>query len=72
VIDVIANDTDVDSESLTIKSTNYTGKGSAIIENNKISYSPEIGFIGIEKITYLISARPKSRISDMSLLNLTA
>jgi len=55
IFDVLTNDSDVDDESLTIKSVNYTGKGRVIIENNKISYSPQKGFTGTEKITYLIS-----------------
>ncbi|NQZ21214.1 MAG: cadherin-like domain-containing protein [Colwellia sp.] len=54
-LDVIVNDTDVDNESLTIKSVSYAGKGRVVIENNKISYSPAKGFTGIEKVTYLIS-----------------
>ncbi|NQX83525.1 MAG: hypothetical protein HRS50_02340, partial [Mycoplasmataceae bacterium] len=50
-LDVLVNDTDVDNESLTIKSVSSSGQGSAVIENNKISYSPVKGFTGIEKIT---------------------
>jgi hypothetical protein len=55
LIDVLLNDTDVDNESLTMKSVGYSGQGRVVIENNKISYSPAKSFTGIEKITYLIS-----------------
>jgi len=55
LIDVLANDTDAENGSLTIKSVSYTGQGRVVIDNNKISYSPEKSFTGTEKVTYIIS-----------------
>jgi len=68
LLDVLVNDTDVDSESLTIKSVSYSGKGRVVIENNKISYSPEKGFVGTEKVTYIISdGKLESKIATLTV-----
>jgi hypothetical protein len=54
-IDVLSNDTDVEGDSLAIKSIDYSGQGQAIIENNSIVYTPEQSFSGMETLTYLVN-----------------
>ena len=55
VIDVLANDSDVDSgDSLTLSAVNYSGSGSASISGGKISYTPKSGFNGSETLQYTV------------------
>ncbi len=54
-INVLVNDTDIEKDTLTLKTINYTGKGSAVIKNNALHYSPAKGFVGSESITYIVS-----------------
>jgi len=54
IIDVIANDSDVDNDTLTLTTINYSGTGSASISDNQISYTPAAGFSGSETLTYII------------------
>jgi VCBS repeat-containing protein len=54
VINVLANDTDLDNNSLKIVSFNYTGNGTITINsNNTITYTSSKNFIGKETFTYL-------------------
>ena len=43
-IDVLANDTDVDNDPLTISQVTTPAHGSASIENAKIKYTPNLNF----------------------------
>lgn len=54
VVNVLANDTDVDGDTLTILSFEYTGSGSMSLGNNQLSYSPSSTFSGSESATYRI------------------
>jgi len=54
VIDVLANDNDVDNDTLTLTAVNYSGTGSVNISDNKVSYTPATGFSGSETLTYTI------------------
>lgn len=51
-IDVLANDTDVDADTLTIGSINQPGNGSATINAGAITYTPNSGFTGVDTFTY--------------------
>ena len=53
-VDLLANDSDIENDTLTLKSISYSGTGSAVIENNKLIYSPATGFTGTETLTYKI------------------
>lgn len=55
IIDVIANDSDVDNDTLTLTAVNYSGIGSVSISDNKVSYSPAAGFSGGETLMYTIN-----------------
>jgi hypothetical protein len=57
-INVIANDTDVDGDNLTLDAVSISGTGTVIINNNMIDYTPAAGFIDEvlkEIITYTVS-----------------
>ena len=57
-INVIANDTDIDGDNLTIDAVSISGTGTVIINNNMIDYTPAAGFVDEvlkEIITYTIS-----------------
>ncbi len=53
LINVLVNDTDIDNESLTIKSFNYQGTANVEIVNNQLSYTPASGYSGNETISYI-------------------
>ena len=52
---VLANDSDIENDPLTIISINYNGGGSAVIKNNTIIYTPASNFSGTELLSYSIS-----------------
>ena len=54
-LDVLANDTDIDSETLAIDSVDYNGAGTVNIEDNTLSYTPSTSFNGTETLTYTVS-----------------
>ncbi|NQY65421.1 MAG: cadherin-like domain-containing protein [Alteromonadaceae bacterium] len=55
VIDVIANDSDIDLDTLTLASVTYTGTGNAVINENKVVYTPATGFSGNESLSYRVN-----------------
>jgi hypothetical protein len=71
-IDVVANDSDIDSETITLTSFNYTGNGTLVILNNKLSYTPEIGFNGSESISYTIEDSEQASASAELTITVTA
>lgn len=54
-IDVLANDSDIDSNALSIASIGSPSHGSASIVANHISYVPNSGYIGSDSFAYTIS-----------------
>ncbi|ERN40551.1 peptidyl-prolyl cis-trans isomerase (rotamase) - cyclophilin family [Rubidibacter lacunae KORDI 51-2] len=54
-IDVLANDTDVDSTDLTPSVTDAPDNGTAAVENGAIVYTPAAGFSGTDSFTYTVS-----------------
>ncbi len=55
IIDVLANDTDVDNDQLTIGEVTTLAHGSAIIESSKIKYTPNLNFVGLDEFDYSAS-----------------
>ncbi|MGI3171604.1 Ig-like domain-containing protein, partial [Pseudooceanicola sp. C21-150M6] len=53
-IDVLANDTDVDGDDLTIQSVEQPANGTVEIVDGKLVYTPDPDFSGTETITYTI------------------
>jgi len=54
-IDVLANDTDFDGDSLLIDSFSVSGHGDVIINANKIVYTPDSGYVGGDSFSYTVS-----------------
>ena len=54
-VDVLSNDSDADSDSLTIQAVSNPSHGSASIKNAQIEYTPANGFSGTDSFTYTIN-----------------
>ncbi len=54
-IDVLANDTDVDGDTLTLSAVGTPANGTAEIVNGKIVYTPNAGFDGTDSFTYTVT-----------------
>jgi VCBS repeat-containing protein len=53
-IDVLANDTDIDSANLSVASVDTTGTNGSIINNGSdVTYTPNLGFLGDDVFTYM-------------------
>ncbi|TQF67917.1 reprolysin-like metallopeptidase [Pseudoalteromonas luteoviolacea] len=53
-LDVLANDTDVDGDALTIGTVTYNGNGNVFVSNNRLAYTPVASFTGTEQLTYVV------------------
>ncbi|MCU4674287.1 Ig-like domain-containing protein [Catenovulum sp. 2E275] len=71
-LNVTENDTDMDGDNLTITQINYSGTGSATINNNEILYTPAEQFTGMEQITYLISDGTETSQASISIVVTTS
>ncbi len=54
-IDVLANDSDPDGDTLSISSVSTPAHGSATINGDAIDYTPDVGFSGDDTFTYTIT-----------------
>jgi hypothetical protein len=54
-IDVLANDTDPDGDALSIASVTEPTNGTATVENGRVVYTPNAGFVGSDSFTYTIT-----------------
>ena len=54
-IDVLSNDTDPDGDTLKIISVGNPAHGSAVINSNKITYTPNPGFTGSDTFDYVMA-----------------
>src|SRR5439155_976000 len=54
-IDVLANDTDVDGDALTIPALGQAQHGSVALVNGKVLYTPSLNYHGGDSFTYTIS-----------------
>jgi outer membrane protein OmpA-like peptidoglycan-associated protein len=54
-LNVLANDSDPDGDSLTITAVGAAAHGTASIVNNRISYTPAAGYAGSDGFTYTIA-----------------
>jgi len=55
LIDVLANDSDVDGDQLSITSSTSAGSGTATCDSTRCSYASASGFTGVDSFTYVIS-----------------
>ncbi|MEM1255078.1 MAG: tandem-95 repeat protein [Cyanobacteria bacterium P01_H01_bin.21] len=54
-VQVIANDTDVDGDTLTVTSVGAATDGTTSVSNNQILYTPNADFVGTDSFTYEIN-----------------
>lgn len=54
-INVLTNDTDVDNDTLSVTSIDYSGSGTATLDNNIVRYTSAASFTGTETITYVVT-----------------
>ncbi|HJO92782.1 MAG TPA: glycoside hydrolase family 48 protein [Victivallales bacterium] len=54
-IDVLSNDSDIDGDALIISSTSTPKNGSAVINSNLITYTPNTDYVGTDSFSYNIS-----------------
>ena len=71
-IDVVVNDSDIDSETITLKSVDYSGAGSVTVSDNKLVYTPATGFSGTESISYTIEDSEQASASATLTITVTA
>jgi hypothetical protein len=54
-IDVLANDSDPDGDALSITTVTPPTNGTATVENGRVVYTPNTGFVGSDSFTYTIT-----------------
>ena len=54
-VDVLANDSDPEGETLTLESVTQPSNGSAVVENGQAKYTPNAGYYGSDRFTYTVS-----------------
>ncbi|MDG4548726.1 MAG: Ig-like domain-containing protein, partial [Rickettsiales bacterium] len=54
-IDVLANDTDIEGDTLTLQSVSHGSHGTVTIVNGKAVYTPDADFVGTDTFTYAVS-----------------
>ena len=55
LVNVLANDTDIDSATLTITSVGIPSHGTAAIESGQVRYTPALDYVGSDSFTYTVS-----------------
>ncbi len=54
VVDVLANDIDVDGPSLTVSAVGAASSGAAVHNGGEVTYTPNPGFVGMDSFTYAV------------------
>ena len=54
-IDVLANDSDPEGDSLSITTVQMPANGNVVIDNNQINYTPNLNFNGLDTFNYTIT-----------------
>jgi peptidyl-prolyl cis-trans isomerase B (cyclophilin B) len=68
IIDVLLNDEDTDGDVLNITQVANPSNGIAVIIDNKIVYTPDADFTGVEKFTYKVSDGKKQSTSTINVV----
>jgi hypothetical protein len=55
VLDVLANDSDLDDDGLNIVAVSAPSKGTAVLSGLTVLYTPTPGFVGSDNFSYTIS-----------------
>ena len=68
VFDVLANDSDIDLDSLSVSSVTQGANGSVTNNTTNVSYTPALNFTGNDSFTYTVS---DGELSDTATVNVT-
>ena len=69
IINVLANDTDVETSTLTVSSATQPAHGSIVVNaNGSITYTPTTGYVGSDSFTYTVS---DGSLTDTAIVSLT-
>ncbi|MCK9486844.1 MAG: Ig-like domain-containing protein [Dehalococcoidia bacterium] len=67
VIDVLANDRDVDGDTMTLQAVSAPAHGTAVINGGKVTYTPATGYVGSDAFTYVVS---DGALSDTAVVSI--
>ncbi|MCK5647375.1 MAG: Ig-like domain-containing protein, partial [Gammaproteobacteria bacterium] len=71
IIDVLANDTDLDGDTLTVDSVTQPANGTVTLVNGEITYTPNPDYNGSDSFTYIISDGNGGTDTATILINVT-
>ena len=60
-VDVLANDSDLDGDRLTLTEVSDGAHGTAVLDNGKVTYTPAAGWAGPDTVTYVVSDGDRDR-----------
>ena len=66
-IDVLANDSDADGDTLSLVSVADPAQGTAVIQNGQILYTPDFGFSGSDGFSYSVSDGQNTATAQVSV-----
>ncbi|MBK1792115.1 tandem-95 repeat protein [Persicirhabdus sediminis] len=66
-IDVLANDSDADGDTLSLVSVTNGTRGTAVIDNGKVTYTPSAGQSGSDSFTYTLTDGNQNITANVSL-----
>jgi len=55
VVDVLANDSDIDGDTLSVESVGAASSGNVANNGNSVTYTPNPGFVGSDSFTYTVA-----------------
>jgi hypothetical protein len=67
-VDVLANDSDIEQDPLSLSNFTYDGQGTVSINDGQLSYTPAPGFSGRESITYTVTDGALSTQAVLAIL----
>ena len=67
LIDVLANDTDADSDPLTLESVTQPAHGTAAIEGSQVRYTPLANYSGADAFSYTVGDGTDTATADVSV-----
>ena len=70
LVDVLANDIDVDADPLTLTQVTGATNGTASVENNQVRYTSDVGFFGTETLTYTMTDGQGSTVTGSLVLTI--
>ncbi|MFT6897422.1 MAG: hypothetical protein ACJA13_001828 [Paraglaciecola sp.] len=67
LLNVLANDSDIDGDTLSISAIDYSGNASVFIDANQLSYQPQSGFVGSESFSYTVSDQQLTSTANVTV-----